>query len=195
METSDRQIFITAFQNKFKDSFESISEKYDEQLDFWTYRIQFKEGIDKNDFLNTHFQYIVDSTDFEDAFDLWFNQYGDDIETEASILSVNAEFNDDDEFDEARDAEANELEAADFEYIFSIEIEGTTYNVQNNKNGVAPAEYSVFSDDDEYIGSIYPEYDDAGNVNWASREDIDSEVIQQIAGRISQENDESTTSS
>jgi len=100
MNISDRQIFITAFQDKFSASFDSIEEKYDEKADFWFYKIQLKEGIDKDEFLQSNFQYIVDNTDFEDSFDLWFNQFGDDIETEASILSVNTEFNDDDEFED-----------------------------------------------------------------------------------------------
>ena len=95
----DRQTFITTFQNKFSESFDSIEEKYDEKADFWFYHIQLKEGIDKDEFLQANFQYIVDNTDFEDSFDLWFNQFGDDIETEASILSVNTELNDDDEFE------------------------------------------------------------------------------------------------
>lgn len=101
MNISDRQTFITTFQNKFSESFDSIKEKYDEKTDFWFYHIQLKEGIDKDEFLQSNFQYIVDNTDFEDTFDLWFNQFGDDIETEASILSVNTEFNDDDEFEDS----------------------------------------------------------------------------------------------
>ncbi len=96
---SDRQAFITTFQDKFKGSFDSIKEKYDEEANFWFYHIQLKKGIDKDEFLQSNFQYIVDNTDFEDSFDLWFNQFGDDIETEASILSVNTEFNNDNEFD------------------------------------------------------------------------------------------------
>ena len=95
---SDRQTFISTFQDKFSKSFDSIEEKYDEEADFWFYHIQLKENIDKDDFLQSNFQYIVDNTDFEDSFDLWFNQFGDDIETEASIISVNTELNDDDEF-------------------------------------------------------------------------------------------------
>ena len=98
---SDRQTFITAFQDKFSESFDSIEEKYDEKADFWFYHIQLNEGIDKDEFLQSNFQYVVNNTDFEDSFDLWFNQFGDDIETEASILSVNTEFNDDDEFEDS----------------------------------------------------------------------------------------------
>jgi len=100
MNISARQTFITTFQDKFKESLDSVIEKYDEKTDFWFYYVQLKEGIDKDEFLQSNFQYIVDNTDFEDSFDLWFNQFGDDIETEASILSVNTEFNDDDEFED-----------------------------------------------------------------------------------------------
>lgn len=100
MNISNRQTFIATFQDKFKESLDSIEEKYDGKADFWFYHIQLKEGIDKDEFLQTNFQYIVDHTDFEDSFDLWFNQFGDDIETEASILSVNEEFNDEEEFED-----------------------------------------------------------------------------------------------
>ena len=101
MNISDRQTFITTFQDKFSESLDRIEEKYDEKADFWFYHIQLKEGIDKDEFLQSNFQYIVDNTDFEDSFDLWFNQFGDDIETEASILSVNTEFNNDDESEDS----------------------------------------------------------------------------------------------
>lgn len=99
MNISDRQNFMATFQDKFNKSFERIEEKYDQEADFWFYHIQLKEGIDKDEFLQANFQYIVDNTDFEDSFDLWFNQFGDDIETEASILSVNTEFNEEEEFE------------------------------------------------------------------------------------------------
>lgn len=97
INSSDRKTFITTFQDKFKESLDRIEEKYDEQADFWFYHVQLKEGIDKDEFLQSNFQYIVDHTDFEESFDLWFNQFGDDIETEASILSVNTELDEDDE--------------------------------------------------------------------------------------------------
>jgi len=98
MNISDRPTFITSFQDKFNESLDRIEEKYDEKADFWFYYVQLKEGIDKDEFLQSNFQYIVDNTDFEDSFDLWFNEFGDDMETEASILSVNTELNEDDEF-------------------------------------------------------------------------------------------------
>ncbi|MCX2484438.1 hypothetical protein [Pedobacter sp. MR2016-24] len=98
MNISDRQTFITSFQDKFNESLDRIEEKYDEKADFWFYYVQLKEGIDQDEFLQSNFQYIVDNTDFEDSFDLWFNEFGDDMETEASILSVNTELNEDDEF-------------------------------------------------------------------------------------------------
>ena len=113
MNITDRQTFIQFFQDEFKDAVEHVTEHYDEQLDFWSYKVQLKEGIDKNDFLHANFQTIVDHTDFEDAFDMWFNQSGDDMETEASILSVNAEYNEGDEFEDAIDDEANELNGGD----------------------------------------------------------------------------------
>jgi len=98
MNISDRQAFMTSFKEKFNESLDRIEEKYDEKADFWFYHVQLKEGIDKDEFLQSNFQYIVDNTDFEDSFDLWFNEFGDDMETEASILSVNTELNDDDKF-------------------------------------------------------------------------------------------------
>lgn len=183
----DRQTFIATFQDKFRDSFDHIEEKYDEQADFYSYHIQLKEGIDKNEFLQANFQYIVDNTDFEDAFDLWFNEFGDDIETEGSILSVNAEFNDD-EFEDERDAEANQLERANSQYAYSIDINGITYNVQNNQDDVAPAECSIFSENHEFLGSIYPDYDEAGNATWITTDNIDLEVVKKIGERIKQEN-------
>jgi len=110
---TDRHTFILFFQEEYKENVESVTEKYDEELDFWSYQVQLKEGIDKNDFLHANFQTIVDHTDFDDAFDMWFNQSGDDMETEASILSVNAEYNEGDEFEESEDEEANTLNSPD----------------------------------------------------------------------------------
>jgi len=98
---SDRQTFITTFQDKFKASIDRIEEKYDDESNIYFYHIQLKEGIDKDEFLQTNFEYIVDNTDFEESFDLWFNQFGDDIETEASILSVNTELDEDDELEDS----------------------------------------------------------------------------------------------
>jgi len=93
----DRQTFITTFQDKFRASIDRVDEKYDDESNIYFYHIQLKEGVDKNEFIRANFEYIVDNTDFEESLDLWFNQFGDDIENEAAILSVNTELDEDEE--------------------------------------------------------------------------------------------------
>jgi hypothetical protein len=169
MTESNRQKLMVALREHLDESVESIQEDYSETFLSPGYRIQLKEGVDKDEIVREILAFVDGRIDFEDSFDLWVNGFGEDFETQATKVPIYQDV------DYA--AQLRPVDVLPFKQ-FGIEVNGSALTVHPQQDGTF-----VIWNGKEKLGAVFPE--STGEVIvWSSGEMISKEWTDAIGKAI-----------
>lgn len=169
---NSKEKFITEFKEEFSNQIEHFEEKSLDGIEETFYYIELKQDVGSSDFINSTLPFVNSNSDFEESFDLWIREKGQDVGVSVS-LTINGDYSDSD-----RDSWEEDEDDEDFDPIH-IEVDGRILEVFDIGS------YGQFSvmENDEPLLDIYVSASE-GITQWSTKDDFDQEFVNKIGEAI-----------